>query len=546
MHATPKKLQNPLTAAQDLDDRVRLIELFPDLAGCSESHFLALRSYLHKCPERFFSRNAHTLMLDWLKGRDSRQRIELRDYLANIEVEINAAILFLRQINSEAWHDEPLHQDVDYQALRIIDKILHPAYLRLAEGVLAPLIRPVAHFSRLDRRKGTEGLDIYRLMQELSQTPMAACVDTYDHVVRNAIAHGGITYLEREIQYHDKRGNVKLLDVKSVIRLCDDMVDTCNGLAAAIKVFLILSLNVGYKLPRELLVEELVEETRSPWWRIEGCAESELPGATQLLVYACPNSRDVLKIQWAAMQSAILAESLAPGYDRYFFPLRTSKTFAGWAAFDGTRLRKLRESGATQVHEYAPALENPGVFYLPRPALPRFLCSLDTLLQSFRLHWPLARLQFFKTRGIPNIVCRDARMHRNAWGYVLSGAIVITELRNETIAESIRSQKARIVRAAAKRARSSTSLLDLRRYLPLGFARVSVYVNDFRRHRFKSFGLGPELVCTIQLQRIRRIRSPDILGSSIETIGHWRIAWNRAWITSGGRITTGAIGTPPV
>lgn len=536
MNTTREKLQNPLTIARDLDDRACLEVLFPDLAACSESHFLALRPYFRNCPERFFSRSIHTLMLDWLKARDRHQRKELREYLAGMDVELSPAILFLRQINSEDWHDRALVKGDDYEVVRFIDKVLHPTYLRLVEGVLAPFIRPVAHFARLDRGKGTEGLDVFNLVQELSTTPMATCVDSYHHTVRNGIGHGGITYLQNDIRYRDKKGNSETLDVWSVIRLCDDMVDTCNGLASAIKVFLVLSFESGYQLPRELLVEELVEETRSPWWSIEGCIESELLGGTQLLIYARPDSRDLLKVQWAAIQSAVLAESLASGYSRYFFSLRTPKAWSGWAAFDGPRLRQLRESGAAEVCEYAAAIEKSGFFYVPTPALPRLLCKLDTLIQSFRLHWPLVRRQIREKLRIPRIVSRDARMHRNAWGYVLNGGVVMTELDSETAAETIRSHKRRIIRSAARDARSSVSRLDVVRYLPLGYARVSVYSEDFRRRRLGSFGFGPELVCTIQLQRIRRIKSPDIMGSTIEASGNWRIAWNQAWIESGGRI----------
>jgi len=534
IHTIREKLHNPLTVARDLADRARLELLFPDLAACLESHFLALRPFVHDCPEWFFSRTVYELMLDWLKQRDVYQRGELREYLAGADAELSAAMLFLREINSGDWHDKLLVNGDDYGVVRFIDKVLHPAYLRLVEGILAPFIRPVAHFSRLDRGKGTEGLDVFNLAQELSATPMAACVEAYRHTVRNGIGHGGITYLQRDIQYCDKRREEETLDFRSAIRLCDDMVDTCNGLSAAIKVFLILSRDHGYQLPRELLVEELVEETRSPWWGIEGCVESKLADTRQLLVYARPNSRDPLKIQWASVQAAILAESLAPGYDRYFFSLRTPKAWPGWAAFDGKRLRQLRDSGAVEVREYASALDD--LFYVPRPALPRLLGRLDTLVQSLRLQWPLVLQQIRENLGIPSIVSRNARMHRNSWGYVLHGDVVVTGLDNETAADIIRSKKRRIIRKAIRRARSSTSWLDLARYLPLGYARIAVFSEDFRHRRLSGYGLGPELVCTIQLQHIRRIKSPDIMGSTIEASGNWRIAWNRAWIKSGGRI----------
>jgi len=339
------------------------------------------------------------------------------------------------------------------------------------------------------------------------------------------------------IRYLDKKGNEEKLNVRAVIRLCDDMLDACNGLASALKGFLILSRDNGYRLPHELLVEELVEETRMPWWTIDACIESELSTTKQLLIYACPNSRDFTKIQWSSLQSAVMSEFFAPGYDRYFISLRASKkAWPGWAAFSGKELKRLRDSAVAEIADYATAFEEVGLFYVPKPALPRFLCRLDTLLHSIRLQWPLSKQNVRERLGIPKIISRNARMHRNSWGFVLNGAVVTERLTNESAAEAIRAHKRRIIRKVAKQARSAMSWFNPVRYLPLGYARISVFSKDFRRRRLSDFGLGPELICTIQLQRIRRIKSPDINGSTIEVSGNWRIAWNQAWIESGGRI----------
>lgn len=529
-------LQNPLTAARDADDHSRLQELFSDLKTCPEYHFASLRPFLNGCPDRFFNRTIFKLMLNWLKDRDSSQRENLQKYLAEIEAQISAALLFLRQINAEDWHDEHLVKDNDYELLRFIDRVIHPAYLRLVEAVLAPLIRPVAHFTRLDRGKGTEGLDVFNLVQELSATPMAPCVDAYRHTVRNGIGHGGITYQQSKISYRDKKGNLDTLNSWSVIRLCDEMIDTCNGLAAAIKVFMTISIGNGYQLPREMLVEELVEATKSPWWIIESCIETELDDSKQLLIYAHPNSRDVLKVKWSSFQSAILAEILAPGYKRYFISLRTPMAFAGYAGFKGDVLQGLRESGATEIHEYHSALEDQGFFYLPRPPLPRLFGMFETLIFSYKHNWPIVMRQTRDKLKTPTVICRNAKMHRNGWGYVLNGDVVISGLKNETTAQIIRAHKRRIIRTVARKARSTTSWLDLAHYLPLGYTRISVFSEDRRSRRLSGFGLGPQLICTIQLQRIRRIKSPDIFGSTIETSGSWRIAWNRAWIDEGGGV----------
>ena len=496
-------------------------------------------------------------MLLWLLQRDQSDSHALRSFIDDMAGDISAAMLFLRQINSADWHDRRLAEGDDLEVLRLVDTNLHPAYLRLAEAVLAPLIKPAAHFARLDRGKRAEGLDVFNLAEELSGGPLAPCVTAYNHTVRNGIGHGGITYLETDIRYRDKKGNTETLDVRSVVQMCDDMIDTCNALVSAYKVFFALLLRDGYRVPEEQMIEELIEETRSPWWRIEGCLGSQLPHMSRLLVYARPNSRDPLKVMWSSVQTAALAESLAPGYDRYFLSLRSPKALAGWAGFDGAKLRQARESDVVGLHAYAASFDESGFFYVPRVRLPRLIAKLDTLAWSFRLQIPQAISERRRNLEVHDIKVRDAQMHRNGWRYVLSGSVVTRDVESTESADFVRRNRRRILRGVARQARKATPLWHFTRYLPLGYARVSVLTTDFRRRRLSGFGLGPELVCTVQRQRIRRIKAPDILGSTIEASGTWRIAWNQSWLESvGSRARTEAalasptrelsgIGVPP-
>ena len=67
-----------------------------------------------------------------------------------------------------------------------------------------------------------------------------------------------------------------------------------------------------------MLFEELLEETRTPWWTVEGCVDSVVADKTQLVVYVRPSTRHVDKVRWSSIQTGILAEYFAPGFDRYF------------------------------------------------------------------------------------------------------------------------------------------------------------------------------------------------------------------------------------
>jgi len=549
MHPLFEKLQNPLMRESNSRARARLREAFSDLERSPDAHYLRLRPYIVDCPQRFFDREAYGCFLRWLEERDRTDSLGLKDYLQDQFTELDRALQLLRQVNLEAWHDELPKEGDEYERVRFIDKHVHPAYLRLSEAVLVPLTRIVAYFSRLDRGKGTDGLDIWSIVEELSGSPAECLVSPYHHIVRNGIAHGGITYLQNEIRYRDKKANEDVLSTYSVVRLCDDMVDVCNGLAAALSVFLVLKRQDGYALPQALFVDELREETRCDWWWIDGCVPCEIGAQKQLLIYARPNSRDYLKIQMATIQSGILAECLAPGYDRYFFSLRSPKAWPGWAGFDGKKLAELRSSGTTELERYQGVVEDDLIFYVPRPALPRWLGKLDTLLRSWRIHVPLVLAEQRSKLGAPAVICRDARLHRNSWGSVLNGAVVIEELLSGRPVELVRTWRKRIVRTALRSARKAKGRVGVARFLPLGFARVSVFLKDYRSRRLTSFGLGPDLVCTLQFQRLRRIRCPDIFGSTVEVRGKWRIAWNQQWVEETGQQIDGeglgSAGAPP-
>ncbi len=535
MHPLDNQLQNPLTRVRNQDERGQLLSLFPMLSQCPDRHFLALRPYLAHCPEKFFSQEAFTSFLNWLEQTNLSQKHQLQSYLNLHLPEISNALQFLREINSESWHDDTFRTDDDYELLRTIDKHIHSTYLRVIEGVLTPLIRVIAHFSRMDSNRGTEGLEIYSIAEELKNGPMENLTSSYDSLMRNGIGHGGITYLQNAIRYRDKKGHEEILDTSSIINLSDDLLDTCNGLAAALKIFLMLRRGEGYELPQELLLQELREETLAPWWSIEGCIQAEIAIGKQLLIYARPNSLDQGKVQYAAIQSGILAEHFAPGFDRYFISLRSPQAWTGWVAFDGQKIRELRLAGASDIEDYQGIVENNYVFYLPKFKLPQFLRKLNTILMSFAMHWPFFLKNVRNQLGIPKIIIREAKIHRNYWGSVLNGSVVLEDYGNQDIEDVVRKYQRKIMRAAVASARKKTGLLSFVSYLPLGWGRIAIFRKDYRKRKLANFWLKPDLVCTIQYQDLKHIEARDIMGSTIEAKGKWRIAWNKAWLVDAGK-----------
>ena len=527
-----QQLQHPMTKEVNARDRERLTAMFSDLQSSTVEHFLCLRRYLDSIPEKFFDKQAYKIYLDWLQRRAATNPTELARYFADSSADIDRSFIFLREINARGWHNGALADQgdgSDYDQLQGIDRQIHPSYLRLVEAVFTPLTRPIAYFSRIDRNKGTGGLDTWQIVEELRRLSLQSLADPYGHTIRNGIGHGGITFSQTEIIYQDKRGNRETHNTRAVVRLFDDLLDTCNALAAALKVFFLISRNQGYASPRELLIEELQEETKSPWWTIDGCIESQVLGKIQLIVYARPNSRREEVLQYSACQTGLLSEFFAPGYNRYLIFFQShKKKLQGLTIFDGDKLRALRAAGAEYPASYKDVLEWHLIFST-RWSLPKVFGKVDTYIRAVKVAAPMALQQVKDALGSPGITCRNSSAHRNSWGCVLRADIVISGLDDRAAMNLVRKNRGRLLRLAKRHARRENRLA-LAAYLPIGFAQVNVFRRDYRARRLSSFGLGDDLVCTVRRQRIRRIKAPDILRSTVEVMGTWRIAWNEAWL----------------
>lgn len=522
-------IENPLLRERHLLNRSLLTAKFPALSSCTHGYFLSLTKYLNGIPQQFFSESVYLRYLEWLEERDQNVRDQLRAYLSDHISEIDRAFLHLEEINGLDWHDEFLKLD-DYEVIRFVDQQVHPTYLRLVEAVFCPFLRVIAHFSRIDRGKGVEGLDVRCIVQELHERFLDEAIRPYHHIIRNGIAHGGVVYLERAICYRDKKGNEEIFNDSDIVRICDDLVDACNAFALALSVFFLARHEMGYELPKQLMIEELRAETKSPWWDIVGCVPSQFSGVKQLIVYARPRTSDYQKVQIATFQSGILAERFASGFDRYFFSIRSERALPGWSAFDGQKLRTLRDQQCFSLEDYDDIIENSLVFFVPPFRLPKVFWYVETFVTALRLHFPQIVADFRKQLGLAEVCVRNVEIHRNSWGSVVNGSVYITAPNGKITPSTLRKSCRRIVGKTLSHARQQASWLNVARYVPLGFARIAVFQNNYRKRRLSGFGLGKELICIVQVQRLRRIRCPDIVGATVEKYGKYRIQWNRSWL----------------
>jgi len=521
----------PMTARLQESKRRELVSQFPVLRGCPHESYLSLAKYLREIPERFYCRESFEKFWGFLSTEMQSNQIQLLTILDNRQHEIDRAFLILSTINREHWHEHPADTD-EYNRIRFIDRTINPAYLTLIEGVYVHFVYLIAASSRLNRGKPLDKLDVFNCVEEIRLTTHSAFGHPYNNTVRNSVAHGGTTYRENETIYQDKKGNTHSLTHHEMIRLTDTLLDLCNACALALKLFYILNLNTGINVPRQLMMEELQSEAEAPWWHIEGFVLSETGSQSQLVIYATPNTRDYWKVLHSAFLSGALCEQFSPGFDRYFFSLRSGIAYPGWAGFDGNKLREAREKGSITYDDYRGVLEGNRLFFAPKMKVPQLLCRIETYLYIFQILWPITMAEARLRAGQSLVMPRSSAIHKNGWRSVLRGSVVIRFPENIDVQQVIRKSCRRIIRSVLKKARKEANLCNPAKFLPLGFARIGVYKTDHRCRELEGYGLGPELICTVQISRIKRIQAPDIYQSSIETKGKYRIAWNKAWLDS--------------
>ncbi len=520
-------LEYPLLRSTHKLQREEILEVFPNLKKCPHNNFLILNKYLIHSPQRFYSQSVYQVFLSYLENIHQKMRESLKEYLSDNEVGLNGAFLNLEEINKYDWHDKVI-EDKNYELLRFIDQWIHPNYLRLIESVLCPILRIAAHFSRVDRKAGIDGLDIYQIVDELKNTNLSEATKPYNHIMRNGIAHGGIVYLQSEIRYSDK-GNEEKKDDNEIIRIFDDLIDICNALIIALTVFLLIHQPDCYKLPKQLLIYELIEEIKNPWWEIIGCVPLEISKTKQLNIFARSKTKDFLKIQFFAIQSSLLVGMFAPEYDRYVLSFDLKSSPIGWLIFNGKKLKDIHDKSDKKIEDYLIAIEDLQILK-KQNMCSKSLNRLASLLMSFKLHWEILKIEIKKQFCIPSISIRISKIHKNSWGLVLNSKVFIDNPNGGITKDYIRKLCGRIVHKSLQYARSRCSFVEFFRYLPLGYAHISVFKKDYRRRRLVDFRLEPDLICTIKIKKLKRIQTGDIYKSEVELFGKYHIAWNRSWL----------------
>ena len=526
--------RNPVYADLHEKRRKKIVKSIIELELCPRDNYLSIYEYLESSPRKYYSHRTFDELYKWLMIRDKKSRDKLQEYLKENNRELDIAFRHLEEINRAEWHEEFKFTD-DYFKAQYIDRNIHPTYLKLAEGVFKPIMHLVTYFRRLDRQKGTNSIDLYNIVEDLKKTNFRKDAELVDTTIRNGIGHGNISYLKDAsfgtmVKYQDNKGNQKQCKYDEIVGRFDSLLDSCNGMSLALSVFLLNFQENGYALVPQIFHSELRSETLTEWWEYEGSVPYKiLNNISQLNIFIRCNTTEHEKALFSAFSTGVLAEYFVPGYQRYHLTLRAKNRSNRFIAFDGEKLKELRNKTDAKLIDYKGTIVDT-LFFLPTNHwLAKKGFKLWRLWEAFKItfttfDWGDAKIE------IPAINVRNSKIHRNGYGCVVRAAVHIKRDENQIDQKYIRRWSGRIRRKVIANARSQLALLDYQRYLPIVFARITLFAKDHRTRRLINYGLGPDLIGTIQVNKTKLIKIPDIGGSTVEQLGKTRIAWNKAWL----------------
>ena len=468
-------------------------------------------------------------MYEFLNGLADDHEAAVVRFFQEYRGELAYAFRSLDDVSRLVGHDEPWPESGELDELHLCDACLHPAYLKLCEAVLGVLILPVALAERCKRRKSTQDIKLFQRVEEAHRAGFGDLMAPFNRVIRNAIAHGSVTYRTQEIRYQDKdKSEVRC--PREMARLFDDLLDICHGLALGYRVFWITHkawMNRHQLLvPLPVLSDELRAQLETPGWSVGACLEAGTTlAASQINIFIKCGYMDSVKARYFALRTAVLGERIAPGYARYFLRIESKNRLPGWAGFDGRKLAAIRDSQNACEADYVSALDSSGIVIWGCRRLPVLLARLGTLKETWESAGKLVLEEALRSAQPIAVRVRHARSHRQSLHTVVRVWVVLFPDEGQDVVKLVRSNTRWIVRRAVKGARrlSSSPLL---RWLPNGYVEVSLFTVDFRTRRLYGFGLGEEFLCLLTRKRFGAVETVGLLGGITEMVEGVRIDWN--------------------
>lgn len=524
----------PLT--KDLNNHwtQKLYTSFPVLKQYPEAMCLSLKEYLTDIPQKIYDRHTYEECYSFLISLKAKSPTTLVHFFKEHEHNLNLAIDTLNEINQLDIHDCKMPEFNQIETIRFIENNIHYNYQQLTESVLHKFILLIAINERVSRNKPADGLDIYNCIEEVKTTSFSFISDCYNNTIRNGIAHGDFSYTHSGISYKGKKGTPYIADEREIISLFDKMVDYCNGFALGFKIFMITNQDFfnanQLSLPKSFLIQELKAQANAPRWEVLDCLENyTIDNKKQLSIFTKNSLFDITSVNYFAFRTAVFSEYFAPEYDRYFIYLQSKYSLPGWGAYIGEILKNGKK--VNSLEGYQNVLENGMLFFVPKIKLPKFIKTAITIGAIFKNSWRLTFHQSTNNIFKRKYLIRDTKIHSRKLSLIINDArIYVFPDYSNSVEEIVKQKYKSIVKYAIRQSKKEFNRLSLRRLLGVKVIRVCVYESDMRKRNYQNAGLTDKLVCTISVNKSRKIKEIDIIGGTPEQRGIYRIVWNRNWL----------------
>lgn len=513
--------------------RRRALALFPELETCGHEFYAFMSLYAREIPWKFFDPGTATKTLEVLREIRATNDRRLLSFFKDRHGEIEIAIRSLDEINRAAFHDRDWWSLADLEQIRDIRELIHPTYLQLCEGVLKTLLHPIAVFQR--RKDGSDS-ETFKADERIDAARKAGLSDfaPFDSIVRNAIAHGRVKFAKDVIEYRNigTPGKVRRTSPSETLRLFEDLLDICNGVAVAYRLLVLLDSKLLFSesapIPPALVFPEVQHQLNTVGWHVRDYLEYEYGnGERDLNLFVTSSYFDDHKTRLSVIRAATFASRFMPAFDRCYVRLERRGSIGGWGLFDTAKIRELIRRGVTDGPSYLTATPDGGFIVFPWSRYFHVfgpLRLMGSIIEVLRTSWPALRGQVQR----PEV--RDVRtVSKTTYACITATTVLhVDDLQTAMnfVANNVRSLLREAVKAGWRQSETSKWL----RWLPVGFIEVDVHRSDRRRRQLRSSGLDENLLCRIVRKTRGQIPITPLHESVPQDYGDVKVFWNRTAI----------------
>lgn len=307
-------------------------------SSLSSSDALHLEAYVLNRPERFFHRDCFAYVADLL----AQQPPTSLPIPGNIttDAEVNEALLALRRANRQLG-DPARESYINDRQQHVLREEVLPDFARLAEEVYSPLVGYIAELRALASGKPYKPLakdkDFSPLRNRWERAKRWLPVgfhDCFHPNIRNSIVHATLLFEPYEVRFRDPSGPDILVPLHRAEGLAADLLDVCNGIAAALTLHSCTVERTTGKVPslEYFHTQRIIASSDTDLLHNESCFESLAAGEPQIQVHGSHAHWRHENLLFDLMRTMVYAHHYFPAARRIFVSYqdhRRAPTFFG-------------------------------------------------------------------------------------------------------------------------------------------------------------------------------------------------------------------------